>query len=123
MTLFTDEHLTRLLHKEVAIDDAVLVERVVWGWLRPILGWDERPAEIPPELFAWALQLGAIAHENPAGLSAKTIGPFSVQYSEERRLAILDEVARSSLPTGPSATAHEPSGDFPPAACYPDPAR
>lgn len=121
-TLFTNAELTELLGKEITETRAALVERVVWGWLKPVLGWPERPETIPDDLFAWALQLGAIACENPAGLDAKTIGPFSEQYSEERRLAILDEIARSDLPTGPAAGAHRPAGCFPPARAYPDPA-
>lgn len=122
MTLFTNDELTELIGKPVTEARAAMVERVVWGWLKPVLGWTEQPTEIPDELFAWALQLGAIACENPTGLDAKTVGPFKEEYSEERRLAILDEVTRSTLPTGPGAAAHQPTGCFPEPACYPDPA-
>lgn len=121
--LFTAAQLTELLGKPVTPARAEVVERVAWGWLKPILGWDERPAEneVPDELFGWALRLGAIVAENPAALEAKTVGPFTEQYAKDIK-AILDEVRASTLPTGAAAAANRPRGNFPEAPCYPDPA-
>lgn len=123
MALFTADDLTGLLRKPVTDTSAVLVERVVWGWLRPILDVDARPTPVPDELFAWAVELGGIAYENPIGLSGKGIGPFTEQYSglRDRRETILEDVrAWAAEQGGTSPTA--PRGSFPPAQCYPDPA-
>lgn len=122
MTLFTESDLSDFLSKDISVDQAAVAERVVWGWLKPILGWADQPDETPDELFSWALQLGAIACENPSGLSVKEIGPFRDEYSEERRLAILAEVRNSGLGDPAAAAANQPLGDFPDALPYPDPA-
>ena len=114
--LFTSNDLTAWLHKPVSSWDAEVVERVVWGWLSPVLGLDERPASLSDTQFAWAVELGAIAHENPAGLDSKSTGPFGEDYSTERRVAILDEAASGGQA---GATAMKPRGSFPAAATFP----
>lgn len=121
MALFTAAELGDWLGKPVTAARATVAERVVWGWLSPILGTETQPAPVPAALFSWALELGAIAHENPAGLTTKEIGPFREQYAAERRAEILDEVRGSTL-AGGDGTALQPSGTFPEAPCYPDPA-
>jgi hypothetical protein len=97
-----------------------MVERVVWGWLKPLLELTERPDPVSEQLFSWALELGIIFRANPEGLSAKEIGPFREQYSSERRDEIL-RVAAGGGTTAPGA-ALKPSGSFPSARAYPDPA-
>lgn len=121
--LFTAAQLTELLGKPITPGRAEVVERVVWGWLKPVLGWDERPPEneVPDELFGWSVRLAAIIAENPAALEGKTVGPFSEQYAKDVN-DILDEVRNSTLPTGTAAVSGKPQGDFPEAPCYPDPA-
>ncbi|MFT4081184.1 MAG: hypothetical protein QM638_01230 [Nocardioides sp.] len=114
-TLFTADDLTSWLHKPVTEADATVAERVVWGWLKPILKLDERPDPVPDELFGWAIELGGIAHENPGGFTTNTSGPFSVQFDAARRTAILEEVAQS-------VGAGKPTGSFPPPQRFPDPA-
>lgn len=121
-TLFTAAELGEFIEKPVTDARAEVLEAIVWGWLVPVLHWTLRPNPVPPELYGWALTLGAIAAENPTGLSAKDIGPFKSQFSEERRRAVLDEVARSGLPLAAPAAPSQASGDFPAADCYPDPA-
>lgn len=102
----------------VTADEGTMVERVVWGWLAPILGVTDRPDPVTPQLFSWALELGIIFRENPAGLSAKEIGPFKEQYSSERR----DEILRAAASGGSTAgAALRPVGSFPAARTYPDP--
>lgn len=120
--LFTRAELTSWLGKPISDERAVLAEAIVWGWVQPILGWSSRPTPTPPALYSAAVGLGAIALENPSGLTRKQIGPFSEDYSVERREEILDELRNSGLPTGEAAGVHQPMGDFPPAKCYPDPA-
>lgn len=118
--LFTPSDLSSWLQKPVEDGTATVVEGVVWGWLRPLLDVDERPASPSPELSAAALELGGIAHENPAGLTIKEMGPFKEQYSAERRDEILAGVQSGfSVLTG---TPPASQGSFPTARAYPDPA-
>jgi hypothetical protein len=112
--LFDADALGGYLRKPVTADAATAVERVVWGWLKPVLGLEGRPDPVPDEVFSWAIELGAIVYENPAGLSGQASGPFSVQFSSERKAEILTEAA------GTDGTA-KPTGNFPPAPCWPDP--
>lgn len=115
--LFTSDELSDWLGKTVTAAKAVAVEKVVWGWLKPRIGATVRPDPVPDEVFSWALELAAIAYENPSGLDGKDIGPFGEQYSSERREEILAAAAAGG--TGVLA----PKGQFPPARPYPDPAR
>lgn len=108
--LLPDSHITDA--------QAITLEQVVWGWLRPALGVEERPATIAPELFSAALELGAIAKENPAGLSSYQLGPERIGFSAERRGEILAAVAS----WGAASAAGHPTWSFPPALEWPDPA-
>jgi hypothetical protein len=120
--LFTSDDLGSWLGSSVDPGRGEVVERVVWGWLRPILlEGAERPADVSPELFSWALELGAIAYENPAGLSSKQFGDVAEAYGGERRDEILEAVAGSSIGIGalPGSSVH-PRGSFPSARPYPD---
>ena len=117
--LFTTDDLSNWLGEPVPDGRAEAIERVVWGWLRPLLKVEERPDPASAELLAWAVELGAIAKENPTGLSAKDIGPFKEQYSSERRDEILRMVASGGT-TAPGA-ALSPEGSFPAPQPYPDP--
>ena len=120
--LFQPGDLASFLHKEVNLAEADVAERVVWGWLRPVLGLTDRPSPVPDEVFSWAVELGAIAHENPMGLSVKQIGPFRYDYSEERRTEILAEVSGYAASVGGVSMA-APQGSFPLAVAWPDPPR
>lgn len=99
--------------------EATVVEAVVWGWLKPVLKLTERPDPVSPELFAWALELGAIYQDNPTGLDAKKRGPFEEEYGERAA-----EILRTAATGGatPAGTALSPRGSFPAARAYPDPA-
>lgn len=117
MTLFDNNDLTEWLGKPVTEQRAAAVERVVWGWLKPILGLADRPDPVSDEVFSWAIELGGIAHENPKGLSRRELGPYTEQFSTERRKEILDEVRESPSAGGAST---KPTGSFPEPLEYPD---
>lgn len=119
MPLFTEVDLGRFVQEDVSAETATVVERVVWGWLKPVLGVDERPVPASEQLWAWALELGAIAYENPSGLSSYQLGAEQRSYSAERRTAILAEVQQWGTGTPASA----PRGSFPAAPTWPDPIR
>lgn len=115
--LFTAGDLSHWLQCPVAAETALTVEQVVWGWVKPILGLTSRPDPTPDELFSQALELGGIAHENPAGLAAYQLGEERSQFSAERRAEILRDMASGNLPAGGTPS---PRGSFPSARCYPD---
>lgn len=115
--LFTAGELGDWLGIMVSDARATVAERVVWGWLQPVLGAEDRPDEISDQLFSWAIELGAIAHENPAGLSSQQLGTSQRGFSSERRTEILADVAGEG-----SSGGLRPRGSFPAACAYPDPA-
>lgn len=117
MPLFVAADLSDWLGRAVTEPRAEIVESVVWGWLKPALGVSDRPNPVPDEVFSWAIELAAIAHENPSGLSSKQLGPASQSFSLERRNEIL-EGARAGWTGGDAALS--PRGSFPPAIPYPD---
>lgn len=122
--LFSAADLTELLGEEVSTDSAAIAERMAWGWLAPILGiaaWPVAQTPVPAELFAWALELGAIAWANPTGTTGQSDGPFAVQFSLARRQEILDEVRASDLAAARFRPA-APVGRFEDPEPYPDPA-
>lgn len=115
--LFTDADLNALPGVgRVTADEAAMVERIVWGWLKPVLGLSERPATVPDEVFSWAIELGAIARENPAGLSSEQLGSSQRAFSAERR----SEILQSASAHGSTTAGLTPRGCFPPALAYPD---
>lgn len=123
--LFTADDLNGLLGVDVTDARATSVERVIWGWIKPLLGVDDRPYPLDDTLFAWAIELGAIVLENPTGKIQKSTGPWTSVYAGRsgsataRREEILHEIASSSLGAG----GLRPRGNFPPAHRYPDPSR
>lgn len=117
--LFTTADLGSLLQCSVSAAAAETAERLAWGWLRPVLAVDERPDPVSAELWAWAVELGAIAHENPAGLAAYQLGDERSQYSAERRQEILELAAAGGAVV--SSGVPRPRGSFPDPECWPDP--
>lgn len=120
MSLFTADDLGDLIDCTVSTEKAAAVERVVWGWLMPVLKLTERPDPVPADVFAWAIELGAIYHENPSGLEAYQLGNERTQYSAERRREILEDAGNGGVTP---AAVPAPRGKFPAAQCWPDPPR
>lgn len=109
--LFDATELTNLLGTAVSEERARAAEHVVWGWMQPLLGVEERPQPLTPQQYGWAIQLGAIAHENPAGLSSKQVGGVREDYSAERRQEILDDIEAAN--PGVISRAPMPRASFP----------
>lgn len=116
MTLFTSTDLGQYLGVDVTVERADVVESVVWGWLGPTLGLAERPFPVPENVKGWALELGAIAFTNPAGLRSHEAGPASQTFATERRAEILAIAARSA---GAAGLPLSPLGSFPDPEPYP----
>ena len=107
LPIFSNIELGQWLGCDVTEAKGRAIERVVWGWLKGPLGLDQRPDPVPDEVFSWAIELGAIAHENPAGLFAYQLGDERSQFSAERRNEILTQAS------GSLGGAGTPVGSFP----------
>jgi hypothetical protein len=118
--LFTAQDLTDWLQKPIGDSQAAMVERVVWGWLKPVLGLTERPTALTEEQASWAIELGGIAASNPDALARYVLEGEESFYDGTRR----DEILRMAASGGvtPGGETPRPRGSFPPATCYPDPA-
>ena len=118
MPLFTAQELSDFVREDVPAATAALAERVVWGWLSPILKTDTPPDPVGVTLFGQALELGAIAASNPTALADYQLGQESQTFGEAqetRRRRILAEVV-----TADGGTANGPQGSFPPPDPWPD---
>ena len=75
---------------EVDPQTAARVRRAANGWLQDATGLTEWPAPVPDRLWAWAIELAAIALRNPAATASETIGDYVRQADRVRRREILD---------------------------------
>lgn len=94
-------------------------EQQVWGWLAPILKVDARPDNLTPQMAAIALELGYLAHSNPAGaLESYSLGEERFDFAVGRRAELLKEARAAVVAPGRASGA---TGSFPPARSWPDP--
>lgn len=93
---------------EVDTETATRVRRYASGWLMSATGLTTWPDPVPDDLWAYAIELAAIAYFNPSGLSSESLDDHSVAYSAERRKEIL-AAAKAAYATG----ATQPQGSFP----------
>lgn len=130
MILFTEQQLGNWLMYPSGANAArtLLVEQVVTGWLLDTTELDALPDPLPPQLFAWALELGGIAYENPTTMTTDQTVDQTSSWATTRRGEILDAARawarrQPDNPTSGSAAGALPSGEFPPPQCYPDRSR
>lgn len=85
---------------EVDTGTATRVRRAVNGWLQDATGLTEWPNPVPDRLWAWAIELAAIAHENPASMDSESIDDYRSGMDQQlrRRREILD-AARAAYNT------------------------
>lgn len=123
MALFEQRELSDFVQYVVPVSQAEIAERVVDGWLKGATGLTEWPDPLPAQLFSWALELGALAVDNPTGLATRAAGDESDTYLITRRAEILAEVRAwaAGLP-GSATTVARPRGSFPPPQAWPNPA-
>jgi hypothetical protein len=89
---------------------ATRIRRYVNGWLQDATGLDVWPDTVPDRLWAWAIELAALVHENPTAKWSQTIDDSVDVYergTQGRRREILD-AARAAY-----NTAGKPQGSFP----------
>lgn len=89
MGLFTPSDLQQFLRRPVEDTSAAQAERVASGWLTAATGIVTWPEPLPPDLYAWALELGAAVYDNPVGLKTLTVDNITRGYGGERIAAIL----------------------------------
>ena len=130
--LFTLEDLAAFLREDFPPDDPALpngpskaaasaqrARRVAHGQLRAATGLREWPAPAPDDLWAWGVELAALAWDNPRGRATSTTGAVSDAWIVTRRREILAEAARRYGPSGSGAPG--PAGLFPLPVAWPDP--
>jgi len=95
-----------------SVDDetVIRIRRYVNGWLQDATGLTVWPDPLPDRLWAWAIELAALIHENPTAKWSQTIDDSVDVYErgpQGRRREILD-AARVAY-----NTAGKPQGSFP----------
>lgn len=67
------------------------------------------PTPVPDDLWAWAIELAAIAFRNPDGAASESLDDHSVTHDRARRAEILkDAKAAYGGGTGPSYSFPDP---------------
>lgn len=95
---------------QVDTETATRVRRYVNGWLQDATGLTDWPSPVPDRLWAWAIELAALVHENPTAKWSQTIDDAADVYDrgpQGRRREILDAARRAYN------TAGKPQGSFP----------
>lgn len=89
-------------------DQATIVRRAASGWLQDATSLTQWPDPIPDRLWAWAVELAAIARRNPDGLLSEQIDDYQASLDRQRRTEIL-AAARAAY----NAAAGQPQYSFP----------
>lgn len=74
---------------EVDTETATRVRRAANGWLQEATGLTEWPDPVPDVLWAWGLELAAIAMRNPDGAQTADYDDYTYTADRERRTEIL----------------------------------
>jgi len=92
--LFTLSEFASYMQQDVDTSSATVARRVASGWLLQATRLSDFPLPISDSLFAWGLELAAIAFRNPDGAKSESIDDHSVGREDlERRKAILAAAA------------------------------
>jgi hypothetical protein len=118
MPLVNPSDLAVYLQHSVKTDAAQVAIRVAEGWLRSaatsLTTWPPNP--VPEDVWAWCLELAALAYGNPQSLITRTTDEETRNWALERRREILEAASvrysASKIPLG--------VGNFPAAPAWPD---
>lgn len=123
MALLTVTELADSTQRTIRPASGAVAIRVAEGWLRSVARIDPWPDQeignVPEDLFAWAVELAAIAYDNPSGLASRTVGDTARAWQLTRRAEIL-AAAKTAYP-GASGSSGGPVGSFPASVPLPDP--
>ncbi len=114
MALLRVADLSAYLQRQLNVDSADLAIRIAEGWLREATGLSAWPVPVPDDLWAWAVELAALAYDNPTGLAVRTVGGVTESWPAAARRAELLEAARRRFGPG-----RGPLFSFPPLQSYP----
>lgn len=80
---------------DVDLETATRVRRYASGWLQSATRLAAWPTPVPDDLWAWGIELAAIAYRNPDGLSSETIDDYTRTVDRARRAEILAAASAS----------------------------
>jgi len=87
--LFTELEFEAYLQQDVDTSSATVARRVASGWLKYATDLADFTAPIDDQLFAWGLELAAIAYRNPDGAASESADDHNVSWDVSRRAEIL----------------------------------
>jgi hypothetical protein len=96
---------------EVDTETAIRVRRAANGWLQDATGLATWPSSVPDRLWAWALELAAIAFRNPDAMVSEAVDDYTSQADRFRRREIL-AAARVAYNTAGQAQYSFPEPDW-----------
>lgn len=130
MDLFTLEELRAFLRyapdDEFAPDSVQQAHDMAASWIADAADVDDVAelwdGSVPKRLKGWAIELAAIAYENPTSAGEDSAAESSTSWRVDRRAQILARVTQWAISTGRSSTSSAPlpTGSFPPAQPWPD---
>lgn len=93
---------------QVDTETATRVRRHASGWLAWATGLTVWPSPVPDQLWAWAIELAAIAFRNPTANSSQSVDDSSASFGDRMRRKEILDAARLAY-----AGASTPSYSFP----------
>jgi hypothetical protein len=90
--LFTIDEFTSYIQQDADTSSAVVARRVASGWALDAAGLTDWTLPISDALFAWTIELAAIAWRNPDGAASESIDDHNVTFDRQRRKDILRAV-------------------------------
>jgi hypothetical protein len=120
--LFDPQDLASYLQQDLDTSTLERCRRVASGWLQAATGLLAWPSPVPDDLWTWAVELAAIAYDNPTGLQTDQVGGKMSTWTVTRRQEILSAAAKRYGPAPRLGGVGTPIGEFPDPLWYPDPA-
>jgi hypothetical protein len=110
--LFTIDELASYLQQDVDTSTATVARRIASGWLKSATGLADWPTNpVDDQLFAWGLELAAMAYRNPDGAASESVDDHNVSWAGLRRKDIL-EAARLAYSSAGAPTYSFPAVDW-----------
>ena len=93
--LFSIAEFASYMQQDVDTSSATVARRVASGWLLQATRLTDFTLPISDPLFAWGLELAAIAFRNPDGATSESLDDHQVAWDKARRSEILKAAAAS----------------------------